>query len=292
MRRISDTEKVTSLDNIRQAYENFSDGKHHRKSIRDYEKNLEYNLARIQQELISEEWTPGDYVSKTVYERKERHLAKAPIHDHVLEAASLLPYEQMIYDYIAWQCPAVRPNMGQKAMLNVLRNELFGNTQKEVMYNLSMDAHHYFPLMDHAILKEKIARKVKDGKFRRILYKVVDSYLQGAPLGIKAAQLFGMIYLADFDRLAMRFFDIDKDPQKLAYWTARYIEGRIITASTAEDYADLCRGPQYLAELFHDYVKQGLKHYSRFVDNIIIRHADKTVLYIVKKLAVMILARD
>ena len=68
-----------------------------------------------------------------------------------------------------------------------------------------MDIHHYFPLMDHAILKRQILRKVKPGKLQRLLFKVVDSYLQGAPLGIKVSQIFGMLYLADFDRLAMRF---------------------------------------------------------------------------------------
>ena len=155
-----------------------------------------------------------------------------------------------------------------------------------------MDAHHYFPLMDHAILKRQISRKVKPGRLQRVLYKIVDSYMHGAPLGIKVSQIFGQLYLADFDRLAMRFFDIGMDQDKLALWTRKYIEARIVTASTPEDYADLCKGPAFLAEKFRRYVEDGLPHYSRFVDNIIIRHADKTVLGIVKVLAIMILARD
>ena len=135
-----------------------------------------------------------------------------------------------------------------------------------------------------------ISRKVKDGKLQRVLYKVVDSYSLGAPLGIKVSQIFGMLYLADFDRLAMRFFDIGNDTEKLHYWTSKYIEGRIATAKTVEDYRDLCRGPQYLAGLFRRYVEEGLPNYIRFVDNIIFIHPDKTVLGIVKIIATATLA--
>ena len=292
MRRIHDLGTDATPANVRCAWDSFSDGKNHRKNIKRYEKCLEENLNRVLRELDDESWQPSPYIEKRVFERKPRKLAKAPIEDHVLEAAAVRPYETSLYDYIAWQVPAVRPNMGQKALLRSIRNELFANTQQECMYYLSMDAHHYFPLMDHAILKRQISRKVKPGRLQRVLYKIVDSYMHGAPLGIKVSQIFGQLYLADFDRLAMRFFDIGMDQDKLALWTRKYIEARIVTASTPEDYADLCKGPAFLAEKFRRYVEDGLPHYSRFVDNIIIRHADKAVLGIVKVLAIMILARD
>lgn len=292
MRRIHDLGTDATPANVHCAWDSFSDGKNHRKNIKRYEKCLEENLNRVLRELDDESWQPSPYIEKRVFERKPRKLAKAPIEDHVLEAAAVRPYETSLYDYIAWQVPAVRPNMGQKALLRSIRNELFANTQQECMYYLSMDAHHYFPLMDHAILKRQISRKVKPGRLQRVLYKIVDSYMHGAPLGIKVSQIFGQLYLADFDRLAMRFFDIGMDQDKLALWTKKYIEARIVTASTPEDYADLCKGPAFLAEKFRRYVEDGLPHYSRFVDNIIIRHADKAVLGIVKVLAIMILARD
>ena len=292
MRRIHDLGTDATPANVRCAWDSFSDGKNHRKNIKRYEKCLEENLNRVLRELDDESWQPSPYIEKRVFERKPRKLAKAPIEDHVLEAAAVRPYETSLYDYIAWQVPAVRPNMGQKALLRSIRNELFANTQQECMYYLSMDAHHYFPLMDHAILKRQISRKVKPGRLQRVLYKIVDSYMHGAPLGIKVSQIFGQLYLADFDRLAMRFFDIGMDQDKLALWTRKYIEARIVTASTPDDYSDLCKGPAFLAEKFRRYVEDGLPHYSRFVDNIIIRHADKAVLGIVKVLAIMILARD
>ena len=289
MRRIRDTGEM-SADIVRKTFDKYSENKHKRKNVRRYESCLDENLDLVLRQLVDESWTPSPYIEKTIFEKKMRRLAKAPIRDHVLEAAAIFPYEKQLYDYIAWQVPAVRPGMGQSALLRHLRNLLFGNSQEDMAYNLSMDAHHFFPLMDHAILKRQISRKVKDGRLQRILYKVVDSYPHGAPLGIKVSQIFGMLYLADFDRLAMGFFDIGDDPEKMHYWTSKYIEGRIATAKTVEDYRDLCRGPQYLAEVFRRYVEEGLPNYIRFVDNIIFIHPDKTVLGIVKIIATATLA--
>lgn len=292
MRRIHDMGTDVLLSNVQETWKAFSKNKGYRKNIQRYEKDLDNNLEKVLLDLANETWHPSPYIEKTVMERKLRTLAKAPIHDHVLEAAAIRPYEKQLYDYIAWQCPAVRPNMGQKGLLRSLRNELFSNSQKECYYYLSMDAHHYFPRMDHSILKRQIERKIKDGRLRRILFLTIDSYANGVPLGIKVSQIFGQLYLAEFDRLAMRFFDISKDPEKLAFWTSKYIEGKIVTAKTTDDYNDLCKGPIFLAEKFKKYAEQGLLHYSRFVDNIIIRHEDKTFLGIVKLLSIMILARD
>ena len=146
--------------------------------------------------------------------------------------------------------------------------------------------------MDHAILKEELARVVKPGKLLTFFYKVVDSYPQGIPLGIKVAQLFGQIYLARFDRLAMRFFDIGDDPDKLAYWTGRYVCDSKATARTEAERREVAKGDDYLAQKFRSYVAEGVPLYFRFVDNILFRHVDKTALHIILELAIMHLARD
>lgn len=292
MRRIRDRSENESMENAYQAYEKYSDQKHSRDYVKEFDDHLQEKLEEIVGMIIHETWIPGGYKERVIFERKQRTLALAPIEDHVLESAEMFPYEKSLYDYSSWRAPAVKPGLGTHALFRFLRNELYRYPQEDMMYYVPMDAHHYFPLMDHAILKDVIRKVVKPGKFYRFLMKVVDSYPCGIPLGIKVAQIFGQLYLADFDRLAMRFFDIGEDPEKLAYWTRRYVEGRIVTASTPEDYRDLCRGPAYLSRKFQRYVDEGLPFYFRFVDNILIRHADKTVLHIVTELAIMHLARD
>lgn len=291
MRRIRDKGENESVENAQQAFDNYADQKHRRDYVQAFEADLQRNLEEIARQIADETWMPKGYTEKVIFERKLRKLAKAPIEDHVLEAASILPYEQAIYDYSTWRAPAVKPGMGTHGMFRFLRNELY-RLQDETSYFVPIDAHHYFPRMDHAILKDALARLVKPGKLLTFFYKVIDSYVQGAPLGIKVAQLFGQVYLARFDRLAMRFFDIGSDPERLAYWTQRYVTDRICTARTPEDYHDLCLGPSYLSRKFQSYVEEGVQHYFRFVDNILFIHPDKTALHIILELAIMHLARD
>lgn len=291
MRRIRDRKENESMENARKAYDNYSDQKHSRDYVMAFDADLEHNLEKIVLQIEDESWHPQGYTEKIIFERKRRKLAKAPIEDHVLESATILPYEKAIYDYSSWRAPAVKPGMGTHGLIRFLRNDLYAHTQEEMRYFVPIDAHHYFPLMDHAILKEELARLIKPGKLLTFCYKVVDSYIQGIPLGIKIAQLFGQIYLARFDRLAMRFFDIGKDPDKLAYWTQRYVTDRICTATEA-DYKELCLGPGYLSRKFQNYVEDGVRHYFRFVDNILFIHADKTALHIILELAIMHLSRD
>lgn len=292
MRRLSDSAEMETLDNARRAYDNYSDSKHNRGYVREYDADLERNLENVVMMIADETWVPEGYTPKVIFNRKVRVLAKAPIGDHVTESASILPYEKSLYDYSTWRAPAVKPGLGTHAFLRFLRNELYSHTQSEMMYNIPMDIHHYFPLMSHQVLKDTVDRVVKPGKFRRFLYKVIDSYPGGIPLGIKVSQILGQIYLAPFDRMAMRFFRIAEDPDKLAYWTRRYVEAKIFTARTPDEFRELCRGPSWLAGRFHRYAREGLPFYFRFVDNILLLHEDKAVLHIAKELSIMHLTRD
>lgn len=292
MRRIRDRGEAETEANVRKAFENYSDQKHKRRTVREYEEHLDRNIRLALQQLKDESWQPAPYTKKVIFERKRRVLAKTIVHDHVIEAAAILPYEKALYDYIAWQSPAVRPNLGTHALLRQIRNELFRFPQEKTMYYVPIDAHHYFPLMDHAILKEKVERKIKPGKLLTFIFKVIDSYPNGSPLGIKLSQILGQLYLADFDRKALRFFGIADDPEKLAYWTNRYVSDKFVSAKSPDDLAMLAKGVEYLSNRFRHFAREGLPFYTRFVDGIIIRHEDKTVVHIAKELCIMILARD
>ncbi len=292
MRRIKDNRENETLENALQAFENYAFQKHKRWNVMRYEQDIDANTHQVLRDIIEESFRPSGYNEKWIFDKKPRKLAKAPVRDHHTEAAAMLPYERQVYDHISWRAPAVRPALGTHALMRFIRNELYRFPQEELYYHIQIDIHHYFPLMDHEFLKRKIADKFKAGKLRRFIFKVIDSYPQGAPLGIKMAQLFGMLYLADFDRLMERFFDIPKDPEKMAYWTSRYITEWILTAKSPEEARILSRGSAYLARRFRCFAEEGLCHCFRFVDNILIMHADKAFLRIVRDIVIMTLARD
>lgn len=100
-----------------------------------------------------------------------------------------------------------------------------------------------------------------------------------------------MLCLADFDRKAERLFDIANDPERLAYWTDRYVNEIIGTASEKNKYI-LDMGATAMAERFVQFAQKGLPHYYRFVDNLLVLHEDKAFLRIVRELFIMHLTRD
>lgn len=292
MRRIRDNGENETEQNVRDAFYEYSDQKGNRRPIQRYEADLDKNVQAVLRDIKEETFTPQGYRSKVIFDKKIRKLAKAPVYDHHAEASAIRPYEKQVYDYITWRAPAVRPGLGTHAMFRFVRNEIYRHPELAMGYDLPLDIHHYFPMMDHEILKRRIDNKFKRGKLRRFIYKVIDSYHQGAPLGIKLAQLFGMLDLAAFDRFAMEVFRIGDDPEKMSYWRSRYITLKILTARTPEDRRLLDRGSHALSRRFDLYVSEGLQHYFRFVDNILVLHEDKTFLLIVRDLIVMHLTRD
>ena len=103
MRRIRDRKENESMDNARKAYDNYSYQKHSRDYVMAFDADLEHNLEKIVLQIEDESWQPHGYTEKVIFERKKRKLAKAPIEDHVLESATILPYEKAIYD---WTMPS------------------------------------------------------------------------------------------------------------------------------------------------------------------------------------------
>lgn len=292
MRRIKQSGENETIENAREAFERYADQKHKRWNVMRYEQDIDAHLHEVACSIINETFVPSGYTEKWIFDKKPRKLAKAPVRDHHTEAAAMLPYEKAMYDHASWHAPAVRPGLGTHALFRFIRNDLFNSEPSQTEYYFILDIHHYFPLMDHQLLKRKIDNKFKVGKFRNFIHRVIDSYPQGCPLGIKMAQLFGIMFLSDFDRLALRCFDILQDPEKLQYWTSHYIAEWCLTARSPDERRLLDRGPAYLALRFRLFIEEGLLRYYRFVDNILIIHEDKVFLRCMRDLTVMSLVRD
>ncbi|CCZ07985.1 putative uncharacterized protein [Odoribacter sp. CAG:788] len=65
-----------------------------------------------------------------------------------------------------------------------------------------------------------------------------------------------------------------------------------LTCRTNEQAAELSKGVAYLKRKFSGFVREGLLHYSRFADNIVIKHKDKVFLHLMVELAIVTLSRD
>jgi hypothetical protein len=286
------TPDVVTFQNFEDAFDGFSRGKRGRPEVQQFMADLEGNLQRILDQYAAQTWHPQGYTSLEVFKPKHRIVHKAPVDDHVAEWAVLLPVEQWLFDSLYYRAPACVPHKGTHYFVRQERAELRRCSQEEVYYFVQMDIHHYFPSINHDLMMQRIREKIKDPAWLLFIDRFIDSFPQGLVLGVKLSQILAGLFLAPFDRLALRCFDIGADPERFRYWQSRYVTDCLLTCRTPAQAAELAKGVAYLNAKFARYVSEGLQHYSRFADNIVIKHADKVFLRIIVELSIMTLARD
>lgn len=281
---------IETKRNYELAFDGFSEHKKARKAVRKFEEDLDGNLAALLEAYLTESWHTSPYTDERIFDRKSRIISKLPIKDHVQQWASCLHVEPLLCDtFIRKSCSCVK-GRGTHDFVNLLRKDL-NSSYEDTYYFVQLDIHHFFPNINHELMKTSLRAKIKDPKLLRFLDEFIDSYPSGLPLGVKISQILANYFLASFDRLAIRVFDILADPDKSAYWCGRYVSHHIHIAGR-DNEAELCKGASFLKSRFRKYVKQGLKYYSRFADNIVILHRDKAFLHLATEMAIMILARD
>lgn len=293
MKRIGKvSEEVETERNFEMAFWQYSDQKMKRKAVQEFHQNLDKNLKALFDAYRDETWVTSGYTKKMVYRPKVRPVHKLPVKDHVIQHAVMIPVEDRLRQTLYWKSPAGTKGKGTNYFYEMMKRDIYSHPQSETFYCVPLDIHHYFQNVDHGLLKKEYRRKIKDRKLLRFLDEVVESFNPGIVLGLKLAQLFGQLFLSRFDYLAVRCFDILNDVEKFRYWQSRYVTDSLVTCRTANEARELAKGVEYLNRKFERYCREGLKHYSRFMDNIYILHGDKVFLRIMTELAVMHLARD
>ena len=293
MKRIGKvSEEVETERNFEMAFWKYSDQKMKRKAVQEFHQNLDKNLKALLDAYRDETWVTSGYTKKMVYHPKVRPVHKLPVKDHVIQHAVMIPVEDKLRQTLYWKSPAGTKGKGTHYFYEMMKRDIYSHPQSETFYCVPLDIHHYFQNIDHGLLKKEYRRKIKDRKLLRFLDEVVDSFNPGIVLGLKLAQLLGQLFLARFDYLALRCFDILDDAERFRYWQSRYVTDSFVTCRTADEAKELSKGVEYMNQKFERYCREGLKHYSRFMDNIYILHGDKAFIRIMAELAVMHLARD
>ena len=286
------TSKIISERNYEDASDGFAYGKWSRASIKAFNERLDEEYKNFVESFTSKTWRPQPYTEKEVLVPKRRIVHKAEVKDHVAEWAAMLPVEPWIFSTFYYRSPSCVPEKGTHHFVRQEIHELRTCSQEEVYYIVQLDIHHYFYWIDHELMKKTVRGKIKDPCLLAFIDRFIDSYSMGLVLGVKLSQTLSGMFLAPFDRLAVRVFDILKDPERFHYWQDRYVTDKLLTCRSREQAEELAKGVQFLNGRFEQFCREGLKHYSRFADNIVIKHQDKTFLHLVTELAIMVLARD
>ena len=149
---------VATLRNFEDAFWGFSEGKHRRDSVKAFEENLEHNLQELLDAYATSSHRTSAYIPKEVFEPKRRVVCKSPVRDHVIQWASMLPIERWLMDTYYYRSPACVPDKGTHFFVRQEMAELRRCSQSEVYYFVQLDIHHYFPNINHDLMKSVLRR--------------------------------------------------------------------------------------------------------------------------------------
>lgn len=288
MKRIGNlTPVIETPDNFLRAEEGYAHDKRSRRKVKKFEQDLDGNLSSMLMTLKNGTWKTSEYHDKFVVENgKQRKLCIYPMPEHVMEWAHTLHIEKPLTDtYVRSSCSCVQ-GRGQNDFIRLVYHDLYTDYEG-THYFVQLDAHHFFPNIDHNIMEQRLARKIKDKKVLAFLYGTIEHYCNGIVLGTKLSQIEGNFYLVPFDYLAMSLFGIMDDRDKYAYWCNRYVSDCIVTCRTSQQADELNKGVAYLVGKFNRLCREWIakRHYYRFADNMLFLCSDKTFLHLIVEMA-------
>jgi retron-type reverse transcriptase len=239
--------QVVDFDNLLLAFRRARRGKGRRDDVARFALNLEPELLALKRELENGEYHPGPYRLFTIYERKPRVIAAAPIRDRVVHHAVMNIIEPLLdraFQYDSYAC-----RQGKGVHLAVDR---YQGWARRYLYALKMDIYRYFPSIDHEILKGKLRCRLKDPRVLDLLDRIIDSSPKGAqkavyfdgddlftphqrrigiPIGNLTSQFFANFCLDGLDRFVKETLRVK------AY--LRYVDDMVVLGDDKDWLADI-----------------------------------------------------
>jgi len=210
---------ICSTENLYAAYLKAKQGKAKSYGVRLFEKDLENNMSKLHEDLVSGTYRTSEYSVFTIYDPKEREIYRLPFRDRVVHHAIMNVMEPIWTSIFIQHTYSCIKGRGIHAVLMVIKRDLkdFENTQ----YCLKLDIKKFYPTIDHNILKVIIRKKIKDTKLLDLLDGIIDS-APGVPIGNYLSQFFANLYLSYFDHWI-------KETKEVKYYY-RYADDVVILA--------------------------------------------------------------
>ncbi|HTU23243.1 MAG TPA: reverse transcriptase domain-containing protein [Gemmataceae bacterium] len=161
---------VVSWANLVHAARKARRGKRDRGVVLRFDFDLERELLQLQRELIAEEYRPGAFTTHWITRPKPRLISAAPYRDRVVHHAVLNVLEPILDRHFHPDSYACRSGKGTHAAAQRLQQLM-----RRYRYTLQCDVRKFFPSIDHAILKERFRRVVKDRRLLGLMDLIVDS---------------------------------------------------------------------------------------------------------------------
>jgi group II intron reverse transcriptase/maturase len=231
-----------------------------------FDENLEANLQRITEELKLETFAPDPvrrvYIPKS--NGKTRPLGIPSIKDRIVQEALRMVLEPIFEADFSQYSFGFRPT---RCTMDAVRYIQWSTTeQKKFFWVIEGDIASYFDTIHHPKLIRLVARRVKDKKVLRLIWKFLRSGVMekrtfrdttlGTPQGGIISPLLANIYLNELDRYMERYTSL---PQGEKLKRRQQGLGNFTIARYADDFVVLCNGGQRQAEEMQEELYQFLK---------------------------------
>lgn len=196
-------EKIVSPENLFNSWANFKHDKRKRLDVQEFEISLEENIFELHRGLNDGSYRHGPYKPFYIHDPKQRLIHKATVRDRIVHHAIysvLNPIFEPTFIANSFSCRIGKgTHKGVKALEKMLRKVSCNNTRN--CFALKCDIKKFFDSIDHQILLNILAKRIKDIKTMSLLAEIIGSFSSGSglPIGNLTSQLFANIYLSEFD---------------------------------------------------------------------------------------------
>jgi len=214
--------QICDFGNLYTAYRAARRGKRDKAQVFNFEFDAESELVRLQDELVCKTYRPGEYTNFRLNDRKRRLISAAPFRDRVVHHALCNLIEPIFERKFIDDSYANRVGKGTHRALD--RAQQFARRYR---YVLQGDIVQCFPSIDHAILRDMLARPVADDNALWLIDQILaggahvhtrqyvmqwfpgDDLLainrpRGLPIGNLTSQFWANVYLNEMDQFIKR----------------------------------------------------------------------------------------
>ena len=246
--------KIYDMDNLRKAHQNAKKGKGWYEEVKAIDADPETYLKQLQEMLVSHTYKTSPYEKFIKREGgKEREIFKLPYFpDRICQWAILQVIEPYLMRHMMKNTYSAIPKKGIHAALHDVQEAMWKDVPN-CQYCLKLDVKHYYPSINHGILKAKFRRLFKDPELLWLLDEIIDSISTakiedmrniwlleedvdpetGIPIGNYLSQYCGNFYLSSFDHWL-------KEQQRVKH-SFRYMDDTLVFGGDKEQLHRLRR---------------------------------------------------
>jgi retron-type reverse transcriptase len=227
---------ICSWENLELATRRARRHKRYRGYVERFELRRESVLAAIRQQLLDGTWRPLPMREFRIFDPKERLISAPAFRDRIVHHALCNVIGPILERTMIAHSYSCRVGLGTGAARAQCKRLVATTT-----HVLKMDVRHYFPSIDHAILKAKLRRHIKCRPTLELADRIIDGWHseeadpawfdgddlltaaerhRGLPIGALTSQLFANLFLSRIDHI------IEEQCRPLGY--ARYTDDLLV----------------------------------------------------------------